>query len=214
MERFVSYIQHIYNLYIIKRVQYDYKTVTTGLGVRGDELPAYSARLFSESKLLKEAIGSYHAEKSLEIGCGYGRLTPWIAEHSNQHYAIEPENTLLKDARELNPQVHFEETKIQNLPFPDGYFNLCVSWTVLQHVPPKYFPKAISELKRVSAPSSVMILTEGVGTGCSEKYWYWEHTLEEWKKILSPWELTSCNERKLETTFKDPAGLVMRFERK
>jgi len=208
---FRSKMGHLINVQIRRRTKFTYEDVVSDWGVNGAGLPHFSARLFNEVTLLKRAIGRYIAKRSLEIGCGYGRLTPWIAKHSNEHYAIEPELALLNDAKKLYPNVHFYRTKAQKLPFPNHYFDLCVSWTVIQHIPPNQLIKAISEIKRTCTPKAIIVLAEGVGqfsmTG------YWEHTLEEWTNLFSPWKLTWCTERKLEETFKGNSGLVMRFER-
>ena len=160
-------------------------------------------------KLLNQAIESYHAKRSLEIGCGYGRLSPWIADHSEQHYAIEPESVLLRDAKQLYSNIHFYQAKAQKLPFPNCYFDLCVSWTVLGHILPKELTKAVREIKRVCTPRAIIILAEGVGGKKTEGYW--EYTLEEWMQLFSPWRLTWYTEREVEGALK--AGLVMRFER-
>jgi len=207
-------IKYILYINIGKRVPFAYENVASGWGIKGAGLPHFSARLYREVKVLNEAIGSYHAKRSLEIGCGYGRLTPWIADHSAQHYAIEPESVLLNDARKLHPNVYFYRAKAQELPFPNCYFDLCVSWTVLMHIPPKELTKAVIEIKRVCAPEAIIILAEGVG----ERRWSssWEHTLEEWMDLFLPRKLTWSTERKIEETFKGKSstGLVMRFERR
>jgi len=204
-------IRYIFNVHVRKRLPFNYEAVVRGWGIKGAELPHFSARLYREVKLLNDAIGNYHAKRSLEIGCGYGRLTPWIAEHSEQHYAIEPESVLLESARKLYPDICFYQTKAQKLSFSNCYFDLCVSWTVLQHILPKELNKAATEIKRVCAPEAIIILAEGVGKKRDSRYW--EHTLEEWKHLFLPWKLTWCSERKIEETFKGNAGLVMRFKR-
>ncbi|MFX0138259.1 MAG: class I SAM-dependent methyltransferase [Candidatus Hodarchaeota archaeon] len=215
-------IENFINVNIRKRVPFTYDSVVTGLGTKitksnsssFKQLPYFSARLYREVKLLKEAIGTYHAKKSIEIGCGYGRLTPWIAEHSDQHYAIEPEYALLNAAKKLYPKVNFFQTKAQKLPFPDSYFDLCVSWTVLQHIPPKELIKAVSEIKRICKPNAIIILTEAVRKKKRvDRLGYWEYTLQEWVKLFSPWKITFSTLRKLEEPHKAAAGLVMRFER-
>jgi len=205
-------LKYIFNFYIRKRVPFTYEEVVSGWGIKGAGLPQFSARLYKEVKLLNKAIGSYHAKRSLEIGCGYGRLTPWIAEHSDQHYAIEPESVLLNDARRLYPYVYFFQAKAQKLPFPNCYFDLCISWTVLQHIPPKELAKAVTEIKRVCAPEAIIILAEEEGEKRGSTYWF--HTVKEWKDLFLPWKLTWCTERKIEETFKGSAGLIMRFESK
>jgi len=204
-------IGYAYSIHIGKRVPFAYEDVVGAWGVKGAGLPHFSARLYREVKLLNEAIASYHAKRSLEIGCGYGRLTPWIAEHSQQHYAIEPESVLLNDAKKLYPDIHFYQARVQKMPFPDSYFDLCVSWTVLQHILPKELTKTVTEIKRVCTREAIIILAEALGEKGGKRAW--EHTLEGWEDLFSPWRLTWSTERKIEETFRGYAGLVMRFER-
>lgn len=202
----------LYNIYVRKTVPFTHEAVVSGWEIEGAGLPHFSARLYKEAQLIDKAIGSYHAKKSLEIGCGYGRLTPWLANHSDKHYAIEPDSVLLSAARKLYSNIQFYQAKAQKLPFPNSHFDLCVSWTVLQHIPPKELGKAIAEIRRVCTTEAIIILAEGVGTDSSEVYW--EHPLQEWKNLFRPWKLTWYAERKIEETFKGFAGLVMRFEGK
>ena len=199
------------NLKIRKRVPFNHEGVVSGWGIGGDGLANFSARLYRDVKLLKEAIGNYHGKKTIEIGAGYGRLTPWIAEHSEQHYAIEPEPSLLDVANILYPEIKFSCALVQNLPYPNNFFDLCVSWTVLQHIPPLYIKQATNEIKRVLTDKAIIILAEGVGACARDKYW--ERQLDEWKELFSPWKLVWYKERKIEETYKGFAGLVMRFER-
>lgn len=197
-------LKRLFYIYFEKRVPFTHNRV-----VDEPRLPEFSNRLYREVNLLKEALGTYQAKRSLEIGCGYGRLTPWIADHSNEHYAIEPERNLLDDARRLYPNIKFYHGLVQKMPFPNNYFDLCVSWTVLMHIPPKELNKAIDEIKRVSAQEAIIILAEGVGDK-SRSFGYWERTLEEWKDLFSPWKLSWRIERR---TLKGYDGLVMRFSR-
>lgn len=205
-QKIPAYIRYL----ITRRVPFTFESVTDGWGDNGKGLPSFSARLYQETTLLQEAIGKFKATKSLEIGCGYGRLTPWIAEFSEKHYAIEPEIQLLKTAKKLYPSVTFYSSKAQALPFPDDYFDLCVTWTVLQHLPKTEMIKAIVEIKRVCAQKALIIIAEGVGK--RRGIWYWEHPLGAWKELFQPWELTWYKERKIEKSFTDFAGLIMKFE--
>lgn len=207
-----SQIKKMYKIYTKKIVPFTYE------GVAPTNIPIFSARLYREVRLLNKAIGNFHAKKSLEIGCGYGRLTPWIAEHSDQHYAIEPESFFLNNARKLYPNVYFHNSIAQKLPFPNEFFDLCVSWTVLQHIPPKELTKAVTEIKRVCRPEAIIILAEEVGKKVFARARArisdtWVHTIEEWKQLFLPWTLTWSTERKIEEIFKGKAGLVMRFKR-
>lgn len=173
--------------------------------------PEFSARLWAEVKLLESAVGTKRALNSLEIGCGYGRLTPWISAFSDVHYAIEPERKLLASAEKLYPWVTFRQAKAEAIPFPDRTFDLVVSWTVLQHIKPKIILACVDEIKRVSSEDAVLVIAEGVGRG--KVRGYWERTSSEWNDLLSPWKLSWSTPRRLETTYSGEAGQIMRFER-
>jgi len=210
----ILYLSHRIKLAYVLRVQrrtpFSFDEVVSIWNVKGSHLPHFASRLYREVKLLNDALGNYHVERSLEIGCGFGRLTPWIAEYSDHHYAVEPEVRLLHDAERLNPKVRFHRALAQALPYPDRYFDLCVTWTVLQHIPPSEIKKAIGEIKRVCKPGAVIILAEGVGLRRSENYW--ERALKEWVVLMYPWKLIWHVERKIEETFQGSAGLVMKFQ--
>jgi SAM-dependent methyltransferase len=210
-----SVLRKIRYAHVRGRQAFNYQGVVSGWGQGGAGLPNFSSRLYHEVMLLNEAIGDFKAKRSLEIGCGYGRLTPWIMQHSEQHYAIEPETKLLNDAKKLYPDTYFYNYRVQDMTFPDSVFDLCVSWTVLQHIPPEQFNLAITQLKRVCSRKSVIILCEAVaGTLTNKKSRRtWERSLFDWSDSFFPWELKTFKRRKIERTFKGDSGFVMRFER-
>jgi hypothetical protein len=76
---------------------------------------------------------------------------------------------------------------------------------VLQHILPKDLPKTVAEIKRVATSQALIISAEAVGS--FETDGYWEHPIEVYKKLFSPWQITWRQER-----VANP-GLVMRFER-
>jgi SAM-dependent methyltransferase len=199
----------IYNNNIRRRVPFRYDMVVDGWGEKGAGLPQFSNRLFHEVKLLEKALKDVRADKSLEIGCGYGRLTPWIMQYSKEHYAIEPEEELFNAAKYLNPEAHFYKAKAQTLPFPDETFDLIVSWTVLQHIPPREQIKAINEITRVAKQSATLVLAEGVGNCQAETVWL--HTVEEWQDLFKPWSLIWQTDRVLGNTSEKGEGKMMRF---
>ena len=205
-------LQGSFNKNVRKRVPFSYKGVVSGWGIDNAGLPHFSSRLYREVKLLQQALIGYTANRSLEIGCGYGRLTPWIMDYSKEHFAVEPEEKLLNDAKVLNPKVQFYHARAQKLPFPDEYFDLVVTWTVIQHMPPQEQVKAIREINRVAKKSAVLLITEGTGTLENEVVWF--HTIEDWIELFKPWKLVWKTKRILEETAASDQGTVMRFEKK
>ncbi len=98
--------------------------------------------------------------KSLEIGCGYGRLSPIIAEHFEQHTAVDINAWGIAQARQFYPHISFSEASATKLPFPDHHFDAVVTWTVLQHIPNQLIDTALNEIKRVAKPKALVVLCE------------------------------------------------------
>ncbi|MBA7538794.1 hypothetical protein ES705_31071 [subsurface metagenome] len=204
----ITLFRAYFERYVRRRMGFTHKEVVTGVSNYAE----FSSRLYMEVQLLKNALKDYSAQRSLEVGCGYARLTPWIAEYSKEHHAVDAESKLLKDAQMLYPSVQFHKATVQNLPFPTNYFDLCVSWTVLQHIPPEELARAVREVKRVLKTNGIFIIAEETENMTALDTW--GHSLEEWKELFSPWKLVWHTERKVETThYRKYAGMVMRFER-
>ena len=115
-------------------------------------------RHYYEVTQLRSCLGwiaehGVNAGRSLEIGCGFGRLSPYIAEHFEQHTAVDINAWALSEARQFYPHISFSEASATELPFPDHSFDTVITWTVLQHIPNSLVGKALGEIKRVANPS-------------------------------------------------------------
>jgi ubiquinone/menaquinone biosynthesis C-methylase UbiE len=108
--------------------------------------------------------------RSLEIGCGFGRLSPYIAEHFEQHTAVDINTWAVSEASQFYPKISFSVVSATELPFPDHSFDTVITWTVLQHIPNSLVGKALGEIKRVANPRSLIILCEAtLNAGRPEK---------------------------------------------
>jgi len=175
VKKFYKIPIYLYGRYVKKRIPFSIREVTTTFP------PELSYKIYMHVKALEKAIKNFHAKRSLEIGCGYGRLTPWISEYSDEAYAIEPEFKLLKHAQRLYPHVRFYKTTVQNLPFPNNYFELCVTWTVLQHIMPEELPQAVEEIKRVMSSEGIIILAEVTDEEKEVPFATWSHSIKNMK---------------------------------
>lgn len=179
----------------------DYITFRPGGFVQGARnRPAFSAKLFYHATALNRAIEDFGqpVDTSLEIGCGYGRLTPWIASYADQSYAIDPNEGSLAEARAHYPTVKFESEVAHDLSFDDNQFDLIVSWTVLQHIPPDLIGDATSEIRRVLSSDGVIILVEQ--TASLDRENAWGRTEETYEQLLSPIELLDSRSKPVEPT--------------
>ena len=126
-------------------------------------------RHYYELTQLRRCLGFIAEEgvkpgRSLEIGCGFGRLSPYIAEHFEQHTAVDINNWAVSEASHFYPKISFSVASATDLPFPDHSFDAVITWTVLQHIPNSLVGKALSEINRVAKPSSLVILCEATLT--------------------------------------------------
>lgn len=141
----------------------DFVTFRTS-GFAGGHIPELLGRTYYEVRVLRQALERLPAtpqpKKSLEIGCGYGRLSPYIADYVEEAHSVDINPQALEEARRLYPQVKFSEASATELPFEDHSFDLVVSWTVLQHIMPKLIDQALAELNRVLKDSAAVILCE------------------------------------------------------
>lgn len=109
-------------------------------------------------EIRQRLTGSYR--RSLEIGCGFGRLSPYFAGSSAEHIGLDINPEALALAGRHYPQFTYTEASVADLPFPDGTFDLISTWTVLQHVRPAAIEKAVREIGRVASPSGTILLCE------------------------------------------------------
>ncbi len=107
-----------------------------------------------EAHILKDLALSPES-RVLEIGCGLGRLLKPLASRSAEVHGVDISTEMISRAHERLSgltNVRLRRTDGSLGAFPDGYFDLCYSWRVFQHVPRKqlvlqYFQEASRVLK-------------------------------------------------------------------
>jgi SAM-dependent methyltransferase len=140
--------------------QGDFVTFAWDGFVDAPSLPLLFARHHYETSLIRRLLGDQHARRSLELGCGYGRLSPTFASLSARHTAIDINSEALAAASAAYPQLDFQLFGGAELPFADSTFDLVVTWTVLQHIPPERVDGVLAEIMRVRAPEGRLLLCE------------------------------------------------------
>lgn len=194
------------------RLPFDVENVA--LGISSPKIAEYTVNLYREVQLLEKALGGARFNRSLEVGCGYGRVTPWIMKYSKKHHAVDPEPGLLKLASRSFPTVEFSCSTAQKLPYPDDHFDLIVVFSVLHHIPPGEFEKSVKEIKRVAKSNATIFLHERVRGQGGFKFRSWPRSVETYKRLFSPLKLTKCFDRKMAEVGADPLRIikVMLFE--
>lgn len=184
-------------------VQEDFITFREGGFVYGvSTRPEFCARLYRDVQTLRvvvDAVTSGDVDMALDVGCGYGRLTPWLGEFASDVHGVDPNEDVLANARTLFPTVAFRADLAQDLSYADDTFDLVVSWSTLQHVPPADCESVAAELQRVLAPGGVLIVHEQsrhLGRRNA-----WGRTKEEYERLFSALELIDVRRKPVEPTF-------------
>jgi ubiquinone/menaquinone biosynthesis C-methylase UbiE len=168
---------------------------------------------------IRELLYGTRFSRSLEIGCGFGRLSLAFAEHSIQHVAVDINNDALTLARSTYPNIDFRQASAAELPFEDGYFDLVSTWTVLQHVRPEFIQPAAREVARVTSPLGTLLMCEETrlaGQAPPRNAHTWHRTVDGYRALFS--SLTLISDGFIDEIDRIPGmtspGRVMLFRRK
>jgi malonyl-CoA O-methyltransferase len=103
-----------------------------------------------EEPVVRRMIGDPRALKVLDLGCGTGRHTLWLAAHEASVTGVDFSEGMLEEARRKPgaEQVRFLRHDLHTpLPLGDGEFDLVVSGLVLEHL--RELDGFFREVKRV-----------------------------------------------------------------
>ncbi|MFI5178060.1 MAG: class I SAM-dependent methyltransferase [Vicinamibacterales bacterium] len=110
---------------------------------------------------LRQAAARRAVGRAYDIGCGFGRLTPVLAEGAAEVIGYQRENTHVETARRLLPNLQFAHVAtLERLPAADASADFVLTFTVLQHMPDGRAEAVLSEILRVLAPGGHLLLCE------------------------------------------------------
>lgn len=69
--------------------------------------------------------------RTLEVGCGEGRVVRDLARRGHRVVALDLSPTLIRSAKEADPAGAYVQANASALPFPDGSFDLVVAYNSL-----------------------------------------------------------------------------------
>jgi ubiquinone/menaquinone biosynthesis C-methylase UbiE len=177
--------------------------------------PMLLARHNWEVYYIRRLLTGIAAQQSLEIGCGFGRLSPIFAEFSRQHIGVDINRDALTTAQISYPELQFKEASVTLLPFADGSFDLVTTWTVLQHIPPARIDAAVAEIKRVLSWDGMLLICEETRYLNTHAKHTWHRRLEFYAETFSPLKLeyNSYIEEIDQLPGMETPGRVMLFRR-
>jgi len=103
-------------------------------------------------------------KKFLDLGCGNGRHVNFAAQKGFSVYGIDLSDKAIALAKEWlkKDNLHAEDLQSQNiaerLPYPNNFFDIVISYGVLDHMQLPDAQKAVKEVGRVLKPGGVFLL--------------------------------------------------------
>ncbi|HTT53428.1 MAG TPA: class I SAM-dependent methyltransferase [Streptosporangiaceae bacterium] len=92
-----------------------------------------------------------------DVGCGTGRLEPYLAERGLTPRGIDLSPGMIRVARRDHPGFVFDVADVRDLPFGDASLAGLVCWYSLMFLAPGDRPAAFSELARVVRPGGYLV---------------------------------------------------------
>jgi ubiquinone/menaquinone biosynthesis C-methylase UbiE len=143
------------------------------------------ARHNYEVERIDTLLDGVSVERSLEIGCGYGRLSVIFGRHSLQHIGIDINEEALSMARMSYPRIDFRLERAEALPFENDAFGLICTWTVLQHIPDDRLPAVAREISRVLGPGGILLMCEETRSPGVEIGHTWHRTVQSYDEMFA-----------------------------
>jgi SAM-dependent methyltransferase len=119
-----------------------------------DRMPAERAVLGLFCELIRAADLSTQVG---DIGCGTGRLAPYLAANGLSPRGIDLSPEMIRVARRDYPGFGFDVADVRELPFDDASLAGVVCWYSLMFLAPSERPAAFSELARVVKPGGYLV---------------------------------------------------------
>jgi len=144
------------------RTAYD-AVVTTYASLLDDDLERHPdaahdravLRLFAELAPRHGRIG--------DLGCGPGRLTPYLASLGLDVFGMDLSPGMVSVARSAHPSLEFVVGDLRDLPLATASLAGALAWYSLIHLPPGERRTAWAELARVIRPGGVLLTATQVG---------------------------------------------------
>lgn len=104
-----------------------------------------------------------NATRVVEIGCGPGRITAYLAGLGLDMVGIDLSPAMIEQARGRYPDLDFRIGEMTALDLPSGSAAGLVAWYSLIHIPPVEHPAVLAGFRRVLAPRGHLLLAFHVG---------------------------------------------------
>ncbi|MEE4596105.1 class I SAM-dependent methyltransferase [Streptomyces sp. DSM 41524] len=120
-----------------------------------------------QKKTLVEALPRLRGKTVLDVGCGIGRLSHWLAAEAEFVTGVDSSLRMVTRARGASSAANtaFVCGRAEALPFRSAAFDLALTTAVLQHVVSEdAYERACAEAVRVLRPGGALVCFEGAAS--------------------------------------------------
>jgi SAM-dependent methyltransferase len=98
--------------------------------------------------------------KTLDIGCGSGRDTAWLANNGFDVMGIDASSRMLEEARKRHPELTFQEMALPDLAgISDGSYANALCSAVLMHLEHGSLKIAAKNILRILSKGGILLLS-------------------------------------------------------
>ncbi len=104
----------------------------------------------------------------LDVGCGEGALVRYFARNGAEAVGLDPLPQAIERALAADnpPSAAFMLGCGEELPFPEGRFDVVCFFNSLHHIDPALMPQALLEALRVTQDEGLIYVLEPIARGC------------------------------------------------
>lgn len=150
--------------------------------------------LVANDALIHEWLADFTNKTVLEIGCGIGRITEFLAQNFAEVFAVDISEEMIKKGRERfknADNINFIANNGKNYPIKNESIDFVFSYIVFQHMPnKKVVEENFKEIKRVLKENGIAkIQVRGLPT--SKLNWFYgpSFTRKELEKMVNKFGL-------------------------
>ncbi len=108
---------------------------------------------------LEKELVNLKVSRVLDLGCGIGRHSLFLASKGFQVSSIDASNKAVDftqhAAREAGLSIDVRQSPMTTLPFKEHYFDYVLAWNVIYHGDPTTVRMVLSEITRVLRPRGI-----------------------------------------------------------
>ena len=152
-----------------------------------------------KEKQMLEEFADLQGKHVLEIGCGDGRITEWLAGKAKEYTAIDPDGQSISEARDRVGGVDFRVGSGEKLEFENMSFDVVIFTLSLHHQDSSL---ALDEAHRVLRESGQMVVLEPAVDGELQQFFnIFDNEKDVQRKALEAMEAADFDLEEQETFY-------------